>query len=75
MYASFIDDGLCAWHCANQDLEIVIEKLNCPDPSDQVIWPVLSYSALFLDGEAEISSGSIHYEINSKPGNAYAIHH
>ena len=72
LYTRFIDDGFCAWHGSDQDFEIFAEEFNRVDPSIQVIWSGLSNSAIFLDVEAGISSGSIHYEIYSKPGNAYA---
>ena len=36
------------------------------------MWSILSNSAIFLDVEAEILSGLIHYESYAKPGNACA---
>jgi len=72
LYTRFIDDGFCAWHGSDEDFEIFAEEFNRADPSIKVTWSVLSYSAVFLDVATEISGGSIHYEVYSKPGNAYA---
>ena len=74
LYARFIDDEFCAWHGSDQDFEIFAEEFNRVNPSIQDIWSGLSNTAIFLDVEAEISTGSIHYEIYSKLGNAYIMY-
>ena len=54
------------------DLTIFASEFNSADLSIKVIWSSLSKAAIFLDVSSEISDGSIHYEVYSKPGNAYA---
>jgi hypothetical protein len=72
LYTRFIYDGFCAWHGSDEDFEIFAEEFNRADPSIKVAGSVLSYSAEFLDVATEIQGGSIHYEVYSKPGTAYA---
>jgi hypothetical protein len=72
LYTRFIDDGCCGWHGSDEDFENFASEFSRADPSIKVIWTSLSKGAIFLDVSAEISGGSIHYEVYSKPGNAYA---
>lgn len=72
LYTRFIDDGFCGWHGSDEDFKTFASDFSCADPSIKVIWSNLSKGAIFLDVSAEISKGSIHYEVYSKPGNAYA---
>ena len=72
LYTRFIDDGCCGWHGSDEDFENFASEFSHADPSIKVIWTSLSKGAIFLDVSAEISGGSIHYEVYSKPGNAYA---
>jgi hypothetical protein len=67
LYTSFIDDEFCAWHRSDKDFENFASELNRADPSIKVIWSSLSKTAIFLDFSSEISGGSIHYEVYSKP--------
>jgi hypothetical protein len=71
-YTRFIDDGFCGWHGSDEDFEVFASEFSRADPSIKVIWTNLAHKAIFLDLSTEISGGSIHYEIYSKPGNAYA---
>ena len=72
LYTRFIDDGFCGWHGSEEEFDIFSEKFNRVDPSIKLIWTKLSKSAIFLDVLSEIHGKSIHYEVYSKPGNAYA---
>ena len=72
LYTRFIDDGICGWHGSDEDFEKFASEFNRADPSIEVVWTSLSHKAIYLDVAAEISGGSIHYEVYSKPGNAYA---
>ncbi len=72
LYTRFIDDGFCAWHGSDKDFDFFASEFNSADLSIKVIWSSLSKAAIFLDVSNEISDGSIHYEVYSKPGNAYA---
>jgi hypothetical protein len=72
LYTRFIEDGFCAWHGSDKDFKKIASEFNSADPSIKVIWSSLSKAAIFLDVSSEISGGSIHYEVYSKPGNAYA---
>ncbi len=58
-----------------KDFEIFASEFSHADSSIKVIWTSLSKGAIFLDVSAEISGGLIHYEVYSKPGNAYAAYH
>ena len=71
LYTRFIDDGFCGWHGSDEDFEIFASEFSRADPSIEVIWTNLAHKAIFLDLSTEISGGLIHYEVYSKPGNAY----
>ena len=71
-YFCFIDDEICLWHGSDEDFLIFSQEFNNIDPTIKFIWSKLSFSAVFLYLQIEISAGCIHYEVYSKPGNAYA---
>jgi hypothetical protein len=72
LYKRFIDDGLILWHGSEEDFIIFSGAFSDVDPNIRFKWTNLCFSAIFLDLFAEISDGRIHYEVDSKPGNAYA---
>ena len=71
-YFRFIDDGITLWHGSDEDFQVFSQAFNSIDPTIRFIWSNLSKLAIFLDLSIEISTGLIHYEVYSKPGNAYA---
>jgi len=72
MYKRLIDDGIIGWHGSDEDFALFSAAFNEADPSIKVTWTPLSLKADYLDVAMESSGGAIHYEIYSKPGNAYA---
>ena len=72
IWSFLVPDGICGWHGSDEDFEKFASEFNRADPSIEVVWTSLSHKAIYLDVAAEISGGSIHYEVYSKPGNAYA---
>jgi hypothetical protein len=71
-YFRFIDDGIVLWHGSDGDFVTFSGAFNSVDPLIKFNWSSLSISAVFLDLQMEISFNCIHYEVYSKPGNAYA---
>jgi hypothetical protein len=72
LYERLIDDGITAWHGSDEDFALFSAAFNEADPSIKVTWTALKLEADFLDVSLVSSGGCIHYEIYSKPGNAYA---
>ena len=72
LYKRFIDDGITGWHGSDEDFALFSAEFNEADPSIKVIWTALKLEADYLDVTLVSSGGAIHYEIYSKPGNAYA---
>ena len=72
MYERLIDDGITAWHGSDEDFALFSAEFNQADPSIKVTWTALKLEADFLNVSLVSSSGTIRYEIYSKPGNAYA---
>ena len=71
-YFRFIDYGITRWHGSDEDFQVFFQAFNSIDPTIRFIWSKLSKLDIFLDLSIEISTGLIHYEVYSKPGNAYA---
>ncbi len=72
LYSRLIDDGITGWHGSDEDFALFSAAFNEADPSIKVNWTTLKLEADYLDVTLVSSNGAIHYEIYSKPGNAYA---
>ena len=73
MYERLIDDGITAWHGSDEDFALFSAEFNQADPSIKFTWTALKLEADFLNVSLVSSSGTIRYEIYSKPGNAYSL--
>ena len=73
LYRRLVDDGKVLWLGSDEDFAVFSRAFSSIDPMIIFIWTALSNKAVYLDLRIEISDDNrIHYEVYSKPGNAYA---
>lgn len=72
LYNRFLDDGICFWVGSDAEFLVFSEALGKVDPLIRIIWTKLTLHAIYLDLSLQISNKTIHYEVYSKPGNAFA---